>query len=143
MGEVVGDRIKILALVPPGEKCQPVYSVSRAQTMIRIQSDIINARKGQDGACRGMACPQPSGGWHLVNSNFSLPHSTEGGLGKGPAHGAGATERRLTWLCCFCRRRRNAIFSAVVLLDSLVELACGYFVTSRQIFVERGVEGGR
>ena len=46
-------------------------------------------------------------------------------------------EWRFTWLCCFYWRRRNAIFSAVVLLDSLVKLACGYFVTSLQTFIER------
>lgn len=65
LGEVFGDRMKILALVPPREKCQPVYFVSRAQTVIKIQSDIINARKGQDWAARGIQHTQPSWGWHL------------------------------------------------------------------------------
>lgn len=131
-----GDRIKILALVPPGETCQPVYFVSRAQTMIKIQSDIVNTRKGQDGDGRGIRRTQPSWGWHLVNSNFLLPHNAGGG---DLAHGA-QPQNRLTWCCCFCPRRRNAIFSVVV-LHSLVWLACGYSVTSLQIFREREGEG--
>lgn len=56
----------------------------------------IGHHKCQKRSGRGlsrMACPQPSWGWHLVNSNFSLPHSTEGGLGKGPAHGACRSHR--------------------------------------------------
>lgn len=60
LGKAFGDRIKILALVPPREKCQPVYFVSRAQTVIKIQSDIINTRKGQDGAGDGIAHTQPN-----------------------------------------------------------------------------------
>lgn len=62
LGEVFGDRIKILALVPSREKCQPVYFVSRAQTAIRIQSDIINTRKGQGWAGHGIEHTQPGAG---------------------------------------------------------------------------------
>jgi hypothetical protein len=39
--------LKSWHLCLPREKCQPVYFVSRAQTVIKIQSDIINTRKGQ------------------------------------------------------------------------------------------------
>ena len=56
---MLGDRIKILTLVPPREVCQPVYFVSRAQTVIEIQSDIINTRKGQGQAGGGIKHTQP------------------------------------------------------------------------------------
>lgn len=46
-GVVFGDRLRVLARMPPRETCQPVYFVSRAQTVIRSQFDIINTRKGQ------------------------------------------------------------------------------------------------
>lgn len=79
-------------------------------------------------------------GWHLVSSNFSLPHSAGVGVG-GLGIWCPATERglRLTWLRCFCPRRRNAIFSAVLLLDSLVQLACGYLC--RYLQKEQGCGG--
>lgn len=72
-----------------------------------------------------------------VNSRLSAGTQCKGRLSQAWAHGAPATERRVMWLCCFYCRRRNAIFSVVVLSDSLVKLACGYFVTSLQIFIER------
>ena len=59
----------------------------------------------------------------------------QGGLGKAQADGAPAAERRFASPCCFCRRRRNAVFSAVVLLDSLVRLARGHSLTSLQVFL--------
>lgn len=121
--------------------CQPVYFVSRAQTVIKIQSDIINTRKGQDCAGCGIKHTQPCWGWHPVNSKLSAGTQCRGkrvgGLDQAQALGTPATEWRFTRLCFFCWRRRNAIFSVVVLLDSLVKLACGYFVTSLQIFIER------
>lgn len=83
LGGVFGDRIKILALVPPREKGQPVYFVSRTQTVIKIQSDIINTRKGQGWAGHRIEHTQPSRGWHLVNSK----------LFTGKQHGAGNLAR--------------------------------------------------
>lgn len=76
-------------------------------------------------------------GWPWVNSRLSAGTQCKGRLSQAGAHGAPAMERRVMWLCCFYCRRRNAIFSVVVLSDSLVKLACGYFVTSLQIFIER------
>lgn len=65
-----GDRIRILAVMHPREECQPVYFVSRAQTVIKIQSDIINTRKGQAWAACGIERTQPSRAWRLVNSKL-------------------------------------------------------------------------
>ena len=84
---VFGDRIRILALRPPREKCQPVYFVSRAQTVIKIQSNIINTRKGQDWAGCGIEHTQPSWGWHLVNSKLWAGTRCRGPLAR-PRHTA-------------------------------------------------------
>lgn len=94
--DVFADRIKILALVPPKEKYQPLYFVSRAQTMIKIQPDITNTRKGQDWAGRRAEHRLPSWGWYLVNSNFEL---AEGDLAR-PWHTVPTTEQWLMWPCC-------------------------------------------
>lgn len=68
-----------------------------------------------------------------------------GGLGEALADGAPAAERRITWLCGFCLRRRNATFSAAVVLDSLVVLGMGLFfnISANIRRKRRGMEGGR
>lgn len=53
--------------------------------MIRIQPDTVNTGKGHDWGGHGVKRMQPSRGWHLVSSNFSLSHSA--GWGEGLAHG--------------------------------------------------------
>ena len=75
-------RIKILALVPLREVCQPVYFVSRAQTVIKIRSDIINTINGQGWAGYGIRRTQPHWGWHWVSSRLSA-----GGKGTQPDPG--------------------------------------------------------
>lgn len=51
--------------------------------MIKIQSDIVNTRKGQDGDGRGIRRTQPRWEWHLVISCFRC-HTVRGdGLGGG------------------------------------------------------------
>lgn len=65
-------RIKILALVPPREVCQPVYFVSRAQTVIKIRSDIINTRKGQ-----GWAGKLGAGGLSQTQAHSTPSQRTE------------------------------------------------------------------
>ena len=69
-----GDGIKILALVPLRERYHPLYFVSRAQTMIKIQADIINTSKGQvrTGLAVESSTRSPAGVGYLVNSNFWL-----------------------------------------------------------------------
>ena len=76
-------RIKILALVPPREVCQPLYFMSRAQTVIKIRSDIINTRKGQGWAGYGIRRTQPHWGWPWVSSDFQWG---AGGLSQTQAH---------------------------------------------------------
>lgn len=57
--------------------------------MIRIQSDIVNTRKGQDGDGRGIRRTQPRWEWHLVLSYFRC-HTVRGqGCGLGGGLGVG------------------------------------------------------
>lgn len=77
--------------------------------------------------------------------SYFLCHTVRGGWVRGRTwRRVPQPQNRLTWLCCFCRRRRNAIFSAVILLDSSVVgmwLFCNFSANIHR--KRRGVEGGR
>lgn len=132
------DRIKILALVSRVEMGQLAYFVSRARARSKSPSGILNTSKGQDGDGWGTehtAEPRLALGqlqtfrWHTAKgvtwlcTNSQEPQSQE---------------RESGALCHFAQRKRSStIFSAVPLLNLLVQLACGYFSTSINIHRNR------